>query len=69
MTENTSAPVKFEHALARLQEIVQVLEKDQLGLEASIDLYEEGVKLSSVCEDLLSKARLRIEKVDGKPAN
>jgi exodeoxyribonuclease VII small subunit len=53
--------VKFEDALARLEEIVQSLESGNLSLEESLALYEEGMRLSSICSKKLSEAELRIQ--------
>ncbi|MDY6276577.1 MAG: exodeoxyribonuclease VII small subunit, partial [Bacilli bacterium] len=39
--------INFEKSLARLQEIVDKIEKETLPLEESIKLYEEGKKLIS----------------------
>ncbi len=53
----------FEEALARLESIVKELEDDSISLEKSINLYEEGIKLSKLCTQTLEEAELRIEKV------
>jgi len=51
----------FEKALARLREIVSRLEKGDLPLEESLQLFEEGVKLSGFCSERLRDAERRIE--------
>ena len=51
----------FEAALARLEQIVQRLEKGELALEESLVLYEEGVRLSRVCHAKLEEAEGKIE--------
>jgi exodeoxyribonuclease VII small subunit len=51
----------FEQALARLEEIVQKLEKGDLPLEDSLGLYEEGIRLSKLCHGKLEEAEGRIE--------
>jgi exodeoxyribonuclease VII small subunit len=53
----------FEEALSRLEEIVSELEDESISLEKSIQLYEEGIKLSKLCTQTLEEAELRIEKV------
>jgi len=55
--------LSFEAALARLQEIVQDLENDQMDLEASILAYEEGLKLARYCLEQLRTAELRIQQL------
>lgn len=53
----------FEQALKRLEEIVSELEDESISLEKSIELYEEGIKLSRLCTETLEEAELRIQKV------
>ena len=55
------AEKKFEAALARLEEIVQDLEKGDLPLEQSLKLFEEGIKLSRICTKRLEDAERRVE--------
>jgi exodeoxyribonuclease VII small subunit len=42
-------PLTFEEALARLETIVQQIERGQIGLEQSITRYEEGMTLVRQC--------------------
>ncbi len=51
----------FEKALERLRVIVSSLEKGDLPLEESLQLFEEGVKLSGYCSERLDKAERRVE--------
>ena len=55
------APPTFEAALAKLEQIVQRLEKGELPLEESLVLYEEGVRLSRLCHAKLEEAEGKIE--------
>lgn len=55
------AEKKFEAALARLEEIVQELEKGDLPLEQSLKFFEEGIKLSRICNRRLEDAERRVE--------
>ena len=50
----------FEDKLARLEEITNTLESSEIGLEDSIQLFEEGVKLSKQCLSILQKAELKV---------
>ncbi|NWF49244.1 MAG: exodeoxyribonuclease VII small subunit [Ignavibacteriaceae bacterium] len=50
----------FESKLTRLEEISEKLESENIGLETSIELYEEGVKLSMECITALKNAELKI---------
>lgn len=51
----------FESAIKRLEEIVAQLESGDLPLEKSLELFEEGIKLSRFCHDQLDKAERRVE--------
>lgn len=55
-----AAKMKFEEAMARLQEIVSKLESGEESLENSMKLFEEGAKLSAQCYETLSKAEQRV---------
>ncbi len=55
------AEKKFEVALARLEEIVQELEKGDLPLEQSLKFFEEGIKLSRICSKRLEEAERKVE--------
>lgn len=50
----------FEDNLSRLEEIGKVLDEDNIGLEDSIALFEEGIQLSKSCITALKKAELKI---------
>ncbi len=55
------AEKNFEAALARLEEIVKRLEKGDLPLEQSLKLFEEGVKLSRVCNKRIEEVERKVE--------
>lgn len=55
------AEKKFEAALARLEEIVKGLETGDLPLEESLKLFEEGVKLSRICNKRIEDAERKVE--------
>jgi exodeoxyribonuclease VII small subunit len=54
-------PKNFESSLEELERIVRELEQGELTLEKSLELFEQGVKLSRDCQDRLSQAERRIE--------
>lgn len=59
-----SKPAKadsFEKNLERLDAVVQQLEDADLPLEKALQLYEEGMKLSEVCQKQLEEAEGRVE--------
>jgi len=55
------AEIKFENALKRLEEIVGKLEEGNLDLDQSLELFEEGMKLSKICNKKLKDAEKKIE--------
>lgn len=55
------AEKKFETAMARLEEIVQQLEQGDLPLEQSLKLFEEGIKLSRICNTRLEEAERKVD--------
>ena len=61
--------MNFEKSLNRLNEITAALEAEQVGLDASLKLFEEGVELLRVASAELDKAETKvqmlIEKSDG----
>ena len=54
----------FESAMSRLEEISDVLSQNQEGLDESLKLYEEGVKLLKFCSDKLEKADITIKRIE-----
>jgi len=56
--------ISFEDSLNRLQEISELLESEDVSLEESIKLYEEGIKLSKICYNTLDKAQLKVEELN-----
>ena len=75
MAENTQADVSklsFERALEELETIVKRLEDGKVPLEESVAIYERGEALKRRCQELLSQAEARVEKItldaSGKPA-
>lgn len=51
----------FEEAIKRLEEIVNELEKEDVPLEKSLALFEEGVKLSRFCREKLDAVEKKID--------
>jgi len=51
----------FAAALTRLEEVVQELERGELGLEEALALFEEGVRLIRFCNERLDEAEGKIK--------
>lgn len=56
----------FEEALTKLEAIVEKLDDEDITLEQSVELYEEGLKLSRICSKTLENAELKIVEIDKK---
>lgn len=54
----------FEDALKKLEAIVEKLNNQDISLEKSVELYEEGLRLSKICSETLENAALKIEQID-----
>ncbi|HXG71365.1 MAG TPA: exodeoxyribonuclease VII small subunit [Gemmatimonadaceae bacterium] len=59
----------FETRISRLEEIVSLLEQDDVGLDASLKLFEEGIEVlraaSAELEKAEGKVKMLIERADG----
>ncbi len=51
----------FEASLKELERIVEQLESGDLPLEKSLELFEQGVKLSRECQSRLDDAERKVE--------
>jgi len=51
----------FEDRLTALEAVVERLERGELTLDESVQLFEEGVKLSNACKVELEKAEGRVQ--------
>ncbi len=56
----------FEEALARLEEISDMLQSGDVALDEVLKLYEEGVKLSQQCAKKLESAELKFKEITVK---
>lgn len=56
MEENKS----FEEQINELEKIVSELEKGDLSLDDSVKKFEEGIKISKECNEILEKAERKI---------
>lgn len=58
--------MKFEEILEKLRKVNEELEDETIPLERAMELYEEGVKLSKMADEILSKAETRIKQLEKK---
>jgi exodeoxyribonuclease VII small subunit len=64
MNENNHS---FEQNMARLEQIVRILERGDSALEDSLKLFGEGTELVRACGSLLDQAELQVKKVTAAP--
>jgi len=57
----------FEQALKELEALAAQIERGEIGLEESIQKYEQGMKLVAQCRSILTQAEQRIEKLQPEP--
>ena len=53
----------FETNLKKLEMIVDKLEAGDIGLEESVKLYEEGMKIKKICDKKLIDIEMQIKKI------
>ena len=53
----------FETNLQKLEIIVEKLESGEVGLEESVHLYEEGMKIKKICDKKLKDIEMQIKKI------
>ena len=53
----------FEQQIARLEEIVSLLEQGDVQLADSLALFEEGTKLTAACAKQLDQAEQKVVKL------
>ena len=55
------APNEFEQSFQQLESIVRRLESEELPLDESLQLFEEGIRLSRFCHQRLAEVEKKIE--------
>lgn len=63
MAEKTDKKLTFEEAMVQLEEIVEKLEQGDVPLEESIDLYQQGMKLSKLCHTKLKNVEKKMDTI------
>ena len=71
MSDTPVSEMTFEEAMAALEKVVSQLERGDVPLEESIQLYERGAELKARCEAKLKDAEEKIAQItlspDGEP--
>jgi exodeoxyribonuclease VII small subunit len=58
---NTIENMSFENAMERLDKITEELSREGVELDKALALYEEGVKLTRVCNAMLEATERKIK--------
>lgn len=53
----------YEKAIHRLEEIVSKLESNEIPLEDSIALFQEGIELSQYCDQKLKNIQKKVAQI------
>ncbi|KDE39738.1 MAG: exodeoxyribonuclease VII small subunit [Nitrincola lacisaponensis] len=57
-TEHTPS---FEASMARLETLVSEMESGSLSIEASLQAFEEGIRLTRQCQQILEQAEQKVK--------
>jgi exodeoxyribonuclease VII small subunit len=68
LTDEELGRQPFDELVAALQRTVQSLEAGNVGLEESIELYKQGLRLHAACETRLRQAELTITELGRRGA-
>jgi len=52
--------INFETSVAKLEATIVLMEKGEMSLEEALESFEEGVRLSRECQQLLASAEKRV---------
>lgn len=58
--EEKEENLNFETAMKQLEEIANQLERNDLDLDKAVEKFEEGMKLSKKCSEILENAEKKI---------
>lgn len=60
--------ISFEDAMKELEQIAKDLENNEIDLDTAVNKFEQGMKISKQCSDILENAEKRISVLikDGK---
>lgn len=61
MSENK---LSYESAIERLEEIVEKLNSNDITLDESLNLFEEGTMLTKKCNNMIENARQKIVEIE-----
>ena len=60
MARKKSSTVDFEKSIRQLETVVEKMESGDLSLDESLQLFEQGVELTRICQNALKEAEEKI---------
>lgn len=55
----------LEESLEELNEVISKMDREDISLEESFKLYNQGVKLCKTCNDKIDKVEKQLEIIEG----
>jgi exodeoxyribonuclease VII small subunit len=62
--QTISTEKSFEENFSRLEKILEKLENEEVSLDETLKLYEEGLTLTKICYNKLTSAEQRIKEIN-----
>jgi exodeoxyribonuclease VII small subunit len=62
--EKASSKKTLEELISRLEEISRLIQDGDIGLEDSIELYDEGKRIAKECSERLTAAQQKLQLID-----
>ncbi len=59
----SESKISFESNMQRLEQIVRALERGDVPLDESLELFQEGTELVRSCQNMLDNAKQQVNKV------
>lgn len=56
--------LSYENAIERLEQIVEQLNSNDISLDKSLELFEEGTKLTNLCNKMIESAKQKITEIE-----
>lgn len=56
-----SSQINFETSLEQLEQLVQQIENGDLTLQQSLEVFEQGIKLTKQCQKALEQAEQKVK--------
>lgn len=63
MAEKKDDELSFEEAMKQLEELVEKLETGDVPLEKAINYYQDGMKLSKICNEKLGHVEKQMQQI------